>query len=58
VRLDEWQLRPGEPIQEGLEKGLRESDIVAFVVTPQSDHRSVFSTPVVLSSSLRLSVFA
>lgn len=29
-------MRPGEPIQEGLEKGLRDSDIVAFVVTPQS----------------------
>ena len=42
VWLDEWQLRPGESIQQGLEKGLRESDIVAFVITPESVHRGNF----------------
>jgi hypothetical protein len=42
VWLDEWQLRPGEPIQKGLEKGLRESDVVAFIVTPESVHRGSF----------------
>ncbi|HQU44330.1 MAG TPA: toll/interleukin-1 receptor domain-containing protein [Pirellulales bacterium] len=42
VWLDEWQLSPGEPIQERLEKGLRESDIVAFIVTPENVHRGNF----------------
>jgi uncharacterized damage-inducible protein DinB len=42
VWLDEWRLRPGEPIQEEMEKGLRESDIVTFVVTPQNVHRGNF----------------
>lgn len=42
VWLDEWRLRPGEPIQEEMEKGLRESDIVAFVITPQNIHGGNF----------------
>lgn len=42
VWLDEWRLRPGEPIQNEMEKGLRESDIVAFVITPQNVHRGNF----------------
>ena len=40
VWLDEQQLKPGEPIEPAIEKGLRSSDTVAFVLTPQSARRS------------------
>lgn len=39
VWLDEWQVRPGEPVEEALEEGLRTSDTIAFVLTPESIHR-------------------
>jgi hypothetical protein len=42
VWLDEWQVRPGEPWQQALENGLRGSDIVAFIVTPDSIRRPNF----------------
>ena len=39
VWLDEWQVPPGEPIREALEQGLRRSDTIAFILTPESLHR-------------------
>jgi nucleoside 2-deoxyribosyltransferase len=40
VWLAEAQLKPGQPISAAVEKGLRDSDIVAFVVTSPSAIRS------------------
>ena len=36
VWLDELKIGPGERLEEAIEKGLRDSDVVAFVITP--DH--------------------
>jgi hypothetical protein len=38
VWLDEWQVPAGEPIQEALEQGLRTSDTIAFILTPENIH--------------------
>jgi hypothetical protein len=42
VWLDEARLKPGEPVEHSLEIGLRESDVVAFIVTPESVRHSSF----------------
>jgi hypothetical protein len=39
VWLDEQQLKPGDPIEPAIENGLRSSDTVAFVLTPESARR-------------------
>jgi hypothetical protein len=36
VWLDEVAFKPGESVPQAMEKGLRESDMVVFVVTPES----------------------
>jgi hypothetical protein len=36
VWLDEWELRAGDDWREALERGLRASDVLACVVTPES----------------------
>jgi hypothetical protein len=36
VWLDELQLKAGEPSVEAIEEGLRDSDVVAFVITPEN----------------------
>ncbi|HEV3256655.1 MAG TPA: toll/interleukin-1 receptor domain-containing protein [Gemmataceae bacterium] len=39
VWLDEWQLHAGEPMRDALEKALRTSDTVAFILTRENIHR-------------------
>jgi len=39
VWLDEWQVHVGEPIQNVLERALRTSDIIAFILTRENIHR-------------------
>jgi hypothetical protein len=39
VWLDQWELRAGDPRRDALERGLRGSDIVACVLTPENSQR-------------------
>lgn len=36
VWLDELQLRPGERVEQAMEQGFRDSDVIAFVITPDN----------------------
>jgi hypothetical protein len=36
VWLDDMQIPPGERLEDAIEKGLRGSDVVAFVITPDN----------------------
>ncbi len=39
VWLDEWEVQAGEPLSDAIEQALRESEVVAFVLTPQTVQR-------------------
>ncbi len=35
VWMDEFELRPGQELRGAIEKGLRQSDVIVFVITPE-----------------------
>ena len=37
--MDEYSIRPGESMRDALEKGLRESNMIVFLVSPESVRR-------------------
>jgi ABC-type branched-subunit amino acid transport system substrate-binding protein len=39
VWFDEFEVKPGEPLVEAMEQGLRASDSIVFVMTPESVNR-------------------
>lgn len=36
VWFDEWEVKPGEPLEKPMEKGIRGSDVIVAIVTPAS----------------------